>query len=44
MQNQAPTIYAYSNLDALLLGEAEGGRKASLPNPGGQPVTERPGK
>jgi hypothetical protein len=42
MQNHAPTIYAYSNLDALFEGEATGGRKANLPGPGGRPVTERP--
>ena len=27
MQNQAPTIYAYSNMDALLDGEAKGAAK-----------------
>jgi uncharacterized damage-inducible protein DinB len=43
MQNHAPTIYAYSNLDALLKGEAAGGAKAALPGSGGKPVTERPG-
>jgi uncharacterized damage-inducible protein DinB len=42
MQNHAPTIYAYANLDALLKGEAAGGTKASLPGSGGKPVTERP--
>jgi uncharacterized damage-inducible protein DinB len=42
MQNHAPTIYAYASLDALLTGEAAGGAKASLPGPGGRPVTERP--
>jgi uncharacterized damage-inducible protein DinB len=41
MLNRAPTIYAYPNLDALLKGEAAGGRKALLPGPGDQPVTER---
>jgi uncharacterized damage-inducible protein DinB len=41
MQNQAPTIYAYPNLEALLEGEAAGGRKARLPGPGAKPVTER---
>ena len=30
MQNHAPTIYAYSSLDALFKGEAAGGAKASL--------------
>jgi len=43
MQNHAPTIYAYSSLDALFKGEAEGGAKARLPGAAGKPVTERPG-
>ena len=42
MQNQAPTIYAYQNIDALLNGEAEGGAKAALPGASGKRVTERP--
>jgi uncharacterized damage-inducible protein DinB len=42
MQNQAPTIYAYPNLDALFAGEAAGGAKSPLPGGGGKPVTERP--
>src|SRR5437762_13895902 len=42
MQNHAPTIYAYSSLDALLKGEAQGGAKTVLPRPSGMPVTERP--
>jgi uncharacterized damage-inducible protein DinB len=42
MQNHAPTIYAYPNLQALLEGEAAGGRKTKLPRPGIKPVTERP--
>jgi uncharacterized damage-inducible protein DinB len=42
MQNHAPTIYAYPNLQALLEGEAAGGRKTELPRPGARPVTERP--
>jgi hypothetical protein len=42
MENHAPTIYAYPNLDALFKGEAAGGRKAKLPGPGAKPVTERP--
>lgn len=42
MQNHAPTIYAYSNLDALFNGEAAGGAKAILPGASGKPVTERP--
>jgi uncharacterized damage-inducible protein DinB len=42
MQNQAPTIYAYANLEELLAAEAVGGAKAALPGPGGKAVTERP--
>ncbi|HLB89906.1 MAG TPA: DinB family protein [Terriglobales bacterium] len=42
MQNHAPTIYAYPSLDAMLAGEAAGGRKAPLPGSGGKPVSERP--
>src|SRR6476469_5127408 len=42
MQNHAPTIYAYSNLDALLMGEEGGGAKSVLPRAGGRAVTERP--
>jgi uncharacterized damage-inducible protein DinB len=44
MQNHAPTIYAYPNLDALLEGEAAGGRKAPLPGSAGKALTERPGE
>jgi uncharacterized damage-inducible protein DinB len=43
MQNHAPTIYAYSSLEAMLQAEASGGSKSPLPPPGGLPVTERPG-
>lgn len=42
MQNQAPTIYAYPNLEALFAGEAGGGAKSPLPGAGKKPVTERP--
>lgn len=42
MQNHAPTIYAYPSLEAILEGEAAGGRKASLPGSGTKPATERP--
>lgn len=42
MQNHAPTIYAYNNLEALFAGEARGGAKSPLPGPGMKPVTERP--
>jgi len=44
MQNQAPTIYAYKDMDALLSGEARGGAKAALPGASAKPVTERPSK
>jgi uncharacterized damage-inducible protein DinB len=43
MQNHAPTIYAYPDVDVMLKGEAAGGAKAALPGSGGKPVTERPG-
>jgi len=42
MQDHAPTIYAYSGLQALLSGEADGGKKSALPGSAGKPVTERP--
>jgi uncharacterized damage-inducible protein DinB len=42
MQNHAPTIYAYHDLQRLLQGESVGGRKAALPESSKQPVTERP--
>jgi uncharacterized damage-inducible protein DinB len=42
MQNHAPTIYAYSSLDALLQGEEQGGAKSVLPRSISLPVTERP--
>ena len=42
MQNQARTIYAYGNLEALLVGEGGGAEKAALPGSPGKPVTERP--
>lgn len=42
MQDGAPTIYAYSDLQALLSGEAAGGGKAKLPQSAGKPVSERP--
>ena len=44
MQNHAPTLYAYPNLEELLAGEAEGGKKLPLPGIIDKPVTERPGK
>jgi uncharacterized damage-inducible protein DinB len=42
MQNHAPTIYAYANVQALLSAEARGGDKSPLPGAGGRIVTERP--
>jgi uncharacterized damage-inducible protein DinB len=42
MQNHAPTIYAYANLETLLQSEASGGPKTVLPGGGDKPVTERP--
>jgi hypothetical protein len=44
MQNHAPTIYAYRDAQALLEGEAAGGRKTKLPGSAAKPVTERPDK
>ena len=47
MQNHAPTIYAYSSLEALLEGESRGGAKSPLTRPtepGGVAVSERPGR
>jgi hypothetical protein len=45
MQHQAPTIYAYPTIDALLEGESRGGAKSPLPRAAGMnPVTERPGR
>src|SRR5262245_52648452 len=42
MQNRAPTIYSYSNLEALLDGESRGGAKVPLPAATGVALTERP--
>ena len=42
MQNNAPVIYAYRDLEALLAGEKAGGQKSPLPGPGDEPPTERP--
>lgn len=44
MQNHAPTIYAYPDLQNLLEGEMSGGAKSPLPGPGDKPATERAGK
>ena len=46
-KNQAPTIYAYDSVEALLDGETRGGMKSSLPAASelaGLAVTERPTK
>ena len=42
MHNNAPVIYAYHDFETLLTGEMVGGRKTTLPGPGGRPPTERP--
>jgi uncharacterized damage-inducible protein DinB len=39
--NGARTIYAYSDIEALIAGETRGGDKTTLPGPGSQPSTER---
>jgi uncharacterized damage-inducible protein DinB len=44
MQNHAPTIYAYEDLEHLLRDLDNGRGKARLPGSGGKPVTERPAK
>ena len=43
MANHAPTIYAYPSESVLLAEEGKRRRKAALPGPGGQAVTERAG-
>ncbi|MGD9891316.1 MAG: DinB family protein [Dehalococcoidia bacterium] len=42
MQNSAPVIYPYVDLDELLEQEATNREKAPLPGPGDTPPTERP--
>jgi uncharacterized damage-inducible protein DinB len=42
MQNHAPTVYAYQNMEGLLRDLDEGNGKRKLPGGGGKPVTERP--
>ena len=42
MQNHAPTIYPYPDIQVLLEAEANGGRKSALPPRGDRAVTERP--
>ena len=44
MQNHAPTIYAYANLERLLEDLEKGQGKRKLPGSGGKAVTERPAK
>jgi uncharacterized damage-inducible protein DinB len=47
MQHHAPTVYAYSSIEALLEGEQRGGAKSPLPaseQRGGIAVTERPSR
>ena len=41
MQNHAPVIYAYPDLETLIEAESAGGGKVSLPGPGDKPSTER---
>ena len=42
LQNHAPTIYAYEDLDHLLVDLEKGDGKRKLPGSGGNPATERP--
>jgi len=42
--HDALTINAYPDIDSLIDGELQGGRKAALPGPGSHPSTERPGR
>lgn len=44
MQNHAPTIYAYDDLETLLRDLDRNARKQNLPGSGGKPVTERPAR
>jgi uncharacterized damage-inducible protein DinB len=44
MQNHAPTIYAYDNLERLLEDLEKGVGKRKLPGAAGKTVTERPAK
>ena len=41
MQNSAPVIYAYPDLETLIEAEQAGGGKTLLPGPGEKPPTER---
>ena len=42
MQNHAPTIYAYDDVETLISGELAGGAKRVLPGARGNAMTERP--
>ncbi len=42
MQDNAPVIYAYPDLDTLIEEETAQRRKSFLPGPGSKPLTERP--
>lgn len=42
MQNNAPVIYAYKDLESILEEEGGARRKTALPGPGDKPPTERP--
>jgi uncharacterized damage-inducible protein DinB len=44
MQNHAPTIYAYPDLEKLLSDLEKNAGKTKLPGGGDKPVTERPAK
>jgi len=44
MQNHAPTIYGYPNLNALFDGEVVGGKKIPLPGAAGQSGDRAPGQ
>ena len=44
MQNHAPTIYAYRDLESLLEDLEREAGKTALPGAGGKAVTERPAK
>jgi len=42
MQNKAPVVYAYPDVDSLQREESSNRKKTTLPGPGINPVTERP--
>lgn len=43
MQNKAPVVYAYDDVEGLIDGEGRGGEKRALPDVGDTVVTERAG-